>query len=170
MRRLISLLAAFALVAAPLATAGGAMAKERRENRREQRNEQGQREGQGNGRWSGGRAPASPQVYRGGESRGEGRYEQVEPRSEPRSEARGEYRGEVRSDPRYDPRYAPPPNAYGGAPRRGGYLGPGAGEVVQNPAGQRLRPAPRGYEWVRTSRGNALVSQSTGQVFDVVPY
>lgn len=176
MRRLVSLLAVMSLVAEPLATAGAAVAGEHREGRGdqrgEQRGEQGQRGGQGNGRWGGGRTESGPQGNRGaGDYRGHGRSEQVEPRGEPRGEYRGDYRGDQRMDPRYDPRaYGPPPGAYSAAPRRGGFLGPGAGEIIQNPASQRLRPAPRGYEWVRTARGNALVSQSTGQVFDVVPY
>ena len=180
MRRLISLLVVMSLVAGPLATAGATVAGEHREGRGdqrgEQRGEQGQRGGQGNGRWGGGRTESAPQGNRGaGDYRGQGRSEQVEPRGEPRGEYRGEYRGDYRGDqrmdPRYDPRaYGPPPGAYSAAPRRGGFLGPGAGEIIQNPASQRLRPAPRGYEWVRTARGNALVSQSTGQVFDVVPY
>jgi Ni/Co efflux regulator RcnB len=42
--------------------------------------------------------------------------------------------------------------------------------VIQDPGRYRLRPPPRGYDWVRTPAGMALVSRSTGQVFDVVPY
>jgi Ni/Co efflux regulator RcnB len=81
----------------------------------------------------------------------------------------------MRPDPRYerraDPRaYGPPPSPYQAAPRRGGYLGPYGGEVIQDPGRYRLRPPPRGYDWVRTPAGMALVSRSTGQVFDVVPY
>ena len=33
----------------------------------------------------------------------------------------------------------------------------------------RLRPPPRGFVWVRTGNGFAMVSRETGQVFDVVP-
>ena len=171
MRRLTSLLAAALLVAGPLATTSGAMAGGRHEGRGEQRSQQqaprgGNRAGE-NGRWGGGagRGGPPPQVYRGGgEYRGGGRSGQVDPR--------GEYRGEQRVDPRYDPRAnSPPPNAYGGAPRRGGYLGPNSdGGPIQDYAAHRLRPPPRGYEWVRTPGGMALVSQSTRQVFDVVPY
>jgi Ni/Co efflux regulator RcnB len=75
-------------------------------------------------------------------------------------------------DPRYDPRsYAPPPYAYSAAPRRGGYLGPNAETgAIQDYSRNHLRPPPRGYMWVRTARGMALISQSTHQVFDVVPY
>ena len=78
-----------------------------------------------------------------------------------------------RGDPRYDPRAygRRRGRAYHAAPRRGGYLGPGAGgDVIQDIGRNRLRPPPRGYEWVRTPNGMALVSQSTRQVFDVVPY
>ena len=162
MRRLILLLAAATLVAGPLATAGDALGKDRREApaRREPAAPRGE---QGRGQ-QGRQAP--PQAWRGGEYRGapayEGRgYPQVDPRSDPRYG--------YRPDPRYDPRaYAAPPNA---AARRGGYMPPGArGEVIQDPSRLRLRPPPRGYEWVQTQRGWAMVSQSTGQVFDVVPY
>ena len=175
MPRLISLLAAVALVAAPLATAGAAMARDPHDGHR------GQGGGHEGGRWNGGgRGGPAPQAYRGGGDRGGGRYERADPRNDPRGEPRGEFRGEPRGeyraeprmDPRYDPRaYGPPPSAYSAAPRRGGYLGPGSGrEVIQDYGRFRLRPPPRGYEWVRTPGGMALVSQGTGQVFDVVPY
>jgi Ni/Co efflux regulator RcnB len=172
MRRLVPLLAAIALVAGPLATAGSAMGKEHREDRHEQA---GPGRGGGEGRWAGprqgqgqGPARAPRQAFRGDEYRGPGGYD---PRSypqaaDPRMDPRG---GGYRADPRYDPRaYAAPPNY--GAARRGGYLGPGGGEVIQDPQRLHLRPPPRGYEWVRTPRGWAMVSQSTRQVFDVVPY
>ena len=83
------------------------------------------------------------------------------------------YRGEgqayaPRPDPRYDPRiYSAPPTA--AAPRRGGYMGQG-GQVINDYDRYRLRPPPPGYDWVQTSRGAALVSRSTRQIFDVVPY
>jgi Ni/Co efflux regulator RcnB len=167
MRRLISYLTAAVLVAGPLAAAGGAMAKEHRNEgrgppaRMEERRGGPMREG-------------PPGGYRGGgpEYRGGGAYERVDPRGDPRGDPRYDYRSEQRADPRYDPRgYGPPPSAYGAAPRRGGYLGPGAGgDVIQDYGRNRLRPPPRGYEWVRTPGGMALVSQSTHQVFDVVPY
>jgi Ni/Co efflux regulator RcnB len=185
MRRLTTLLAALVLVAGPLATAGEAMARDQHGGHGgEQRGEQhGGGHGGGNrggGGWMGGRSAPAP-VFRGGggEYRGDGRSERMDPRRDPRGEVRGEprgdYRGEYReprADPRYDPRgYAPPAAAYGAAPRRGGYLGPGSrGEVIQDYGRQRLRPPPPGYDWVQTGRGAALVSRSTGQVFDVVPY
>ncbi|HEX3364826.1 RcnB family protein [Phenylobacterium sp.] len=171
MRRLIPLLAAIALVAGPLATAGSAVGKERHEEGHQQapaRGEgrwMGQRQGQGQGPPRG----APGEAYRGDEYRGASGYD---PRSYPQAvDPRVDPRGGYRADPRYDPRaYAAPPG-YGGAARRGGYLGPGGGgEVIQDPERLRLRPPPRGYEWVRTSRGWAMVSQSTRQVFDVVPY
>ena len=54
-------------------------------------------------------------------------------------------------------------------PRRGGYLGPQSGAPIEDPGRFRLRAAPRGYAWVRVPGGMAMVSQSTGQVFDIVP-
>jgi Ni/Co efflux regulator RcnB len=169
MRRLISALTAVLLVAAPLATAGGAMAKDHHDQR-------------GGGEQRGGRGQemrgGPMQIFRGGgqEDRGGGggRFERVDPRGDPRNdprfEPRGGYRGE-RVDPRYDPRaYGPPPGAYQAAPRRGGYLEPGSGgSVIQDPGRYRLRPPPRGYEWVQTPGGMALVQQGTGRVYDIVP-
>jgi Ni/Co efflux regulator RcnB len=173
MRRLMSLLAAAALVAGPLATAGSATGKEHHDGggRPEQRGGRGEGRGEDGGRWmGGGRGMPAPQPYRGGEYRGGG-YDRADPRMAPRTDPRG-YRGEPTFDPRYDPRgYGPPPGAYGAAPRRGGYLGPGSGgQVIQDYERFRLRAPPRGYEWVHTPGGMALVSQATGQVFDVVPY
>jgi Ni/Co efflux regulator RcnB len=82
--------------------------------------------------------------------------------------------GAYGADPRYDPRAyaAPPPSAYYGEPRRGGYMPAPAygGGVIQDYGRYRLRPPPPGYDWVRTPRGAALVSRSTHQVFDMVPY
>ncbi len=161
MRRLISLLAAVTLVAGPLATAGAAAAKE--EHRNERREQPAGRGGER--RATPNRQAPAVQPYRFEETRGAGSYD---PRRDPRSE----YRSEQQVDPRYDPRgNGPPPSAYNTAPRRGGYLGPGArGAVIEDYSRNRLRPPPRGYQWVQTPRGMALVSQSTGQVFDVVPY
>ncbi|WP_372785351.1 RcnB family protein [Phenylobacterium sp.] len=169
MRRLISVLAAAALVVTPLATAGSAMAKDH--------HDQGARSEQ-HGRGDDGRAPGgnrgAPAPWRGGEDRGGGReYHGGYPASPYPNGGRGDRadpRYEQRADPRYDPRvYAPPPSAYAPAPRRGGYLAPQAGgDVVQDYNRFRLRPPPRGYEWRRVPGGTALVSRS-GQVFDVVP-
>jgi Ni/Co efflux regulator RcnB len=180
MRRLISVLTALLLVATPLATAGGAMAKEH-----DQRGGGEQRGGRGP-EMRGGRGPEmrggrGPEMrgggfFRGGEEyRGGGpRFERPEPRNEPRNDPRYDPRGGYRSEraePRYEPRYAAPPGAYQAPPRRGGYLGPGSGgPVIQNPGRLHLRPAPRGYEWMQTPSGMALVQQGTGRVYDVVPY
>jgi Ni/Co efflux regulator RcnB len=185
MRRLISLLAAVLVVATPLATAGGAVAEGHHEGRGG-----GGGGGGGDGHWASPSRAGPPAGYRGGgefrggEFRGGGRDEGFEPRNFPRNEprndprgdprgySRGEYRSEPRPDPRYDPRaYGAPPSAYRAAPRRGGYLGRQyGGEVIQDYGRFRLRPPPRGYEWVRTPNGMAMVSTMTGQVFDVVPY
>jgi Ni/Co efflux regulator RcnB len=174
MRRLVPLLAALALVAGSLATAGAAMGKDHGEGHREQAPGRGEA-----GHWAPGRQ-APGQSYRGQEYRGQeyrGGNGGYDPRSYPppanaRMDPRADPRYGYRADPRYDPRAnSAPPSYGGGAARRGGYLGPGAGgEVIQDPGRFRLRAPPRGYEWVRTGRGMALVSQSTGQVFDVVPY
>jgi Ni/Co efflux regulator RcnB len=172
MRRLISLLAAAAIVAGPLATAGSAMA---RDDRREERREAPQAQHGGAPRWLGGGRQAAP-GYRGAQ---EYRYERADPRNDPRndprSDPRNNYRSEPSADPRYDPRaYGPPaaaPAPNYAPPRRGGYLGPGAGgAVIQDPGRYHLRPPPRGYMWMRTPNGMAMVSQSTGQIFDMVPY
>jgi Ni/Co efflux regulator RcnB len=162
MRRLISVLTALLLVAAPLATAGGAMAKDHHDQR-------------GGGEQRGGRGPdrGGGGFFRGGEEyRGGGgpRFERQEPRNDPRYDPRGGYRSE-RMEPRYEPRYVAPPSGYQAPPRRGGYLGPGyGGPVIQDPGRLHLRPAPRGYEWMQTPSGMALVQQGTGRVYDVVPY
>jgi len=179
MRRLMTVLAAALLVAGPLATGGGAMAAERRdEGRREapmpNRGDMGRGDvGRGEmGRWAAAprAAAAPPQAYRGEAYRGGGGYD---PRYDPRTS------GMARApDPRYDPRYAPrayaapppPAAAYSAAPRRGGYLGPQGSPVIGDYGRNRLRTPPPGYDWVRTARGMALVSRATGQVFDVVPY
>jgi Ni/Co efflux regulator RcnB len=170
MRRLISVLAAAALVAAPLATAGAAMAGNDHHGGGREQGARG-----GGPRWMGGGRQGGP-GYRGAP---EYRYERPEGRGESRGEPRGDPRGDPRMngyrsepgpDPRYDPRaYGPPaPSPYYSAPRRGGYVGPGSG-VIQDPGRYRLRPPPRGYVWMRTPNGMAMVSQSTGQIFDMVP-
>ena len=167
MRRLISVVTALLLVAAPWATAGGAMAKDHHDHRG-CGDERGGLVTETRGGGGGGG------YYRGGEEyRGGQRYERQEPRSDPRNDPRYDPRGGYRSEraePRYDPRYAPPAGAYPAPPRRGGYLGPGYGGVIQDPGRLHLRPAPRGYEWMQTPSGMALVQQGTGRVYDVVPY
>ena len=75
----------------------------------------------------------------------------------------GSDRGERRGDDADErPHYAP-------SPRRGGYLPPQAGGAMPDYGRYRLRPPPRGFVWVRTGNGFAMVSRETGQVFDVVP-
>jgi len=173
MRRLISVLTALLLVAAPVATAGGAMAKDHHDQRGGGQQRGGDQRG---GEQRGGRGPEmrGGGYYRGGEeNRGGPRYERQEPRYDPRNDPRYDPRGGYRSEraePRYDPRYAAPPGVYQAPPRRGGYLGPGYGGVIQDPGRLHLRPAPRGYEWMQTPSGMALVQQGTGRVYDVVPY
>ena len=187
MRRLTPLLAALVLLAGPLASAGHAVAGE---DRREARREQGGGPRQARGRVFGGgrqeqggqgRQPYRPQEYRPQQEYRQPpqEYRPQEYRGEPGGDPRYSYRGEPqyapqRADPRYDPRaYAAPPNAYSAAPnsapRRGGYMGQG-GAVINDYDRYRLRPPPPGYDWVQTQRGAALVSRSTHQVFDVVPY
>jgi Ni/Co efflux regulator RcnB len=178
MRRLITLLAASLLVAGPLAAASGAMAKDHDGGRREQPAPRGPARGEsrgeprgepGGGRWNGGgRGQTAPQPYRGQpEYRGGGeRY--GDPRGEARGEPRYEYRPEPRPEAHAEPRYADP-HAYGAAPRRGGYLRGQGGQVIEDPGRYRLRAPPRGYDWVRTPGGMALVQQGTGRVYDVVP-
>jgi Ni/Co efflux regulator RcnB len=56
-----------------------------------------------------------------------------------------------------------------GRPRRGpgGYLPPESrGGVVEDPGRYRLRPAPRGFAWVRMGNGFALVSLADGRIYD----
>ena len=49
-------------------------------------------------------------------------------------------------------------------------LHPEHARARQDPGRLHLRPAPRGYEWMQTPSGMALVQQGTGRVYDVVPY
>jgi Ni/Co efflux regulator RcnB len=177
MRRLSALAAALALVAGPLAAGGQAWAKDHHEGggRGEQR---GGGEGRGaNGRWGGG----SPPGWRGGEAPpGYGRGGEGppgwrgDPRGDPRYEGRGYggrgYEGRGYEGRGYERGYpAPPPQAYAPPPRRGGYLGPQGGAPIEDPGRYRLREAPRGYVWMRVPGGMAMVSQATGQIFDIVP-
>jgi hypothetical protein len=66
------------------------------------------------------------------------------------------------------PAYArPPPPGYG--LRRGGLVPPQyRGAVVPDYARRRLRPPPPGFAWVRAGDRYMLVSQDTGQIFDVI--
>jgi Ni/Co efflux regulator RcnB len=179
MRRLISVLAAAVIVAGPLATAGAAMAKDDHRGGGGERHEQQAPRGGGMPRWMGGGGRQSGPGFRGAP---EYRYERPDGRGDPRNEPRNDprndprmsgYRSEAAPEPRYEPRAygSPAPSPYGSAPRRGGYVGPGSsGAVIQDPGRYRLRPPPRGYVWMRTPNGMAMVSQSTGQIYDMVPY
>jgi hypothetical protein len=157
MRRLRPL--AVALAVAAVAAGGGAWAKDH-----------GDGPPRAEGRWAAERGAAGG-GWRSGPPPGrfEGRFAgrpPAEPRYGPRAEPPGY---EERYAPRpYEPRpYGPPPYA---TPRRGGFLGPQGAPPIDDPGRYRLRAAPRGYHWVRVPGGMALVSQATGQVFDVVPY
>jgi Ni/Co efflux regulator RcnB len=163
-----------------LAAGGQAWAKDHHDRDGGGRGEQ--RGGNGNGRWGGGerggeRGGPPPGYGRGGEAPpGYGRGGEGPPGWRG-GEAPPGYRGDPRGDPRYEQRgyergyergYAPPPQSYG-PPRRGGYLGPQGGAPIEDPRRFGLREPPRGYRWVRVPGGMAIVSESTGQVFDVVP-
>lgn len=89
-------------------------------------------------------------------------------REERRDDRRGRWDDDDRG-PRYEGR--PPPESF--APpraRRGGYLPDQfRGGVIEDYRRYRLRPPPHGYAWVRVGNGFALVSESSGQVFDIIP-
>ena len=145
MKRLVLTLAATLAVAGPLASSDMASAKDRHG---------------GGGGWQQQRGGEN----RGGENRGGGRWRDGPDRGYPRSEPRGyPQRGDPRGDPRGEPQaYPRDPRAY--APREPDE------RVIQDHARYRLRPPPRGYSWVRMGNGSfALIQQSTGQVFDVIP-
>jgi Ni/Co efflux regulator RcnB len=80
----------------------------------------------------------------------------------------------MRAAPRSE--YGPPPGYGGnerpssrpGSVRRGGYLPPQApGYVVEDYGRYRLRPPPRGYDWVRVGDDFVLVAPD-GQIFDMI--
>lgn len=96
-----------------------------------------------------------------------------------RGDERGGWeRGRGGGDPRRGWSDGPPPEAYapqyaprGYGVRRGGYMPPQyRGEPLQDYGRYRLRPPPRGYTWMRVGGSYVLMSMSTGQIFDVVPY
>ncbi|MET0274616.1 MAG: RcnB family protein [Phenylobacterium sp.] len=165
-RRLLLTLLATAALTGPLGGAGVAVAADQPRaqaqrggdrggpdrggpNRNRERGDQGSRGSQGpRGQWRDERAPAM------------------------RREDDGE-RGAMRAAPRSD--YGPPPG-YGGyerprssyGVRRGGYLPPQApGYVVEDYGRYRLRPPPRGYDWVRVGDDFLLVAPD-GQIFDMI--
>jgi Ni/Co efflux regulator RcnB len=185
MKRLIPIFAAVIALAGPLAAGGEAAAKDHQGGDRGERSSDrgGDRGGpRGGDRGGGDRGggdrggsyrgdPGRSYERRGGEDRGRSYERPVYPNrgGPPPSyrENRGEpYRGDRRGY-EYDAppqQYYPPPSA-----RRGGYMPPQAAPQVQDPGRYRLRPAPRGFTWVRTANGYAMVGQD-GRVFDVVPY
>jgi Ni/Co efflux regulator RcnB len=174
MKRLIPILAAVVALAGPLAAGGAAMAKDhgdRGARGSERGGDRGPQRGGGDrgGRDRGGYAPGGYE-RRGGDDRARGYERPVYPsRGGPPPgyrEDRGEpYRGDRRVY-EYD---APPTQRYAPSARRGGYMPPQAAPPVQDPSRYRLRPPPRGFTWVRTANGYAMVGQD-GRVFDVVPY
>lgn len=120
--------------------------------------------------------------HRGGDrgdhgGRWEGRRDQGQGERRGSDERRGRWEAERRGDPGEGRRFEdrPPPYPVPGerreAPRRGGYMGePARGAYVDDYQRYRLRPPPRGFAWVRTGNGYALMSLSDGRVFDVIPY
>ena len=186
MKRLIPIFAAVVALAGPLAAGGAAVAKDHQGGDRGARSSDrggdrggqrgGDRGGPQRGGDRGGERGGERGGYgggyerRGGDDRGRSYERPVYPgRGGPPqgySEGRGEpYRGDRRAY-EYD---APPPQRYAPSARRGGYMPPQAGAPVQDPGRYRLRPPPRGFTWVRTANGYAMVGQD-GRVFDVVPY
>jgi Ni/Co efflux regulator RcnB len=172
MKRLILTLLAVAAVAGPLAVVSAAVAKDKGDQaqRRDNGNRGGDRGGPSRGR--GGEGWREDNRGRGGEGRGgerQGRERQGGERWG--DERRGRDRGEERAPPRSA--YGPPPG-YGYAPprayglRRGGYMPPQVqGGVVQDYGRFRLRPPPRGYDWVRVGDDFLLVAPD-GQIFDMI--
>lgn len=165
MKRLIPILAAVVALAGPLAAGGAAAAKDHQGGDRGERSSDrgGDRGGQRGGDRGG-------YERRGGDERGRGYDRPVYPgRGGPPQgyrEGRGEpYRGDRRAY-EYEP---PPPQYYAPSARRGGYMPPQAAAPVPDYGRYRLRPPPRGFTWVRTANGYAMVGQD-GRVFDVVPY
>ena len=67
-------------------------------------------------------------------------------------------------------RYVRPHGYYAHSWRRGDRLPPayrGSGYVIANPALYHLRPAPRGYYWVRVDNNAVLAAVATGVVLSV---
>jgi Ni/Co efflux regulator RcnB len=164
MKRLIPIFAAVIALAGPLAAGGEAAAKDHPGGDRGARSSE--RGGDRGGSYRGDRGGDE---RRGGYERGRSYERPVYPgRGGPPPsyrEGRGEpYRGDRRAyeDDAPRPSYAP-------SARRGGYMPPQAAAPVRDPGRYRLRPPPRGFTWVRTANGYAMVGQD-GRVFDVVPY
>jgi len=166
MNRRIPIIAALAVLAGPLALGGAATAKDH----------QGGDRGGDHGDRGGDRG------YRGGDRGGYERRDGDRGGDRGGYERRGGYDDRGRGGPppgwredrggpdrgRRAYEYEPPPQ-YVPSPRRGGYMPPQAGGPLPDYGRYRLRPPPRGFVWVRTGNGFAMVSTETGQVFDVVP-
>jgi Ni/Co efflux regulator RcnB len=174
MKRLIPIFAAIVALAGPLALGDVAVAKDQHGGDRGGRD--GGRGADRGGGDRGGRG--ADQGGRGGEYRGDrGGYERrgaddrgvYRDRAAPPPGWREDRGGPDRGDRRVYESEAPPPY-YAPRARRGGYMPPQAGSAVPDYGRYRLRPPPRGFVWVRTGNGYAMVSQDTGRVFDVVPY
>ena len=166
MKRLIPILVAVVALSGPLAAGGAAAAKDHQGGDRGARGSErgGDRGGHDRGYERGG------YERRGGDERGRSYDRPVYPSrgGPPPSyrEDRGEpYRGDRRS---YEYDSGPPQQRYAPSARRGGYMPPQAAPPVQDPGRYRQRPPPRGFTWVRTANGYAMVGQD-GRVFDVVP-
>ncbi|MDB5425751.1 MAG: hypothetical protein JWQ29_3167 [Phenylobacterium sp.] len=169
MNRLLPIFAAFAVLAGPLAVGGVAAAKDHDGGGSDRGGDHG---GRGGGDRGGGDRGGGD---RGGDRGDRGGYERRGYDPGPyrgrgggpppgwRDEGRGGYRADRRA---YE---SDGPAPYIPSPRRGGYMPPQAGGAMPDYGRYRLRPPPRGFVWVRTGNGFAMVSQETGRVFDVVP-
>jgi len=170
MNRLIPIFAALAVLAGPLAPGGAAVAKDhdgggRGSDRGADRGDRGGDRGdRGGDRGGGGRGGD-----RGGGDRGGQERRSYDPGPD-RGRGGPNWRDGRGGPERYDRRaYDEPPPQYAPSPHRGGYMPPQAGGAMPDYGRYRLRPPPRGFVWVRTGNGFAMVSTETGRVFDVVP-
>ena len=160
MNRRIPIFAALAVLAGPLALGGAAIAKDHGGGDRGDRGgERGDRGDRGGDRGDRGGDRGGYERRGGYDDRGRGG-----PPPGWREDRGGPDRGGRRA---YEDE---PPPQYIPSPRRGGYMPPQAGGPLPDYGRYRLRPPPRGFVWVRTGNGFAMVSVETGRVFDVVPY
>lgn len=74
-------------------------------------------------------------------------------------------RGGYYNGPAYYHRPPPPPRYYGHWERGHRYYG--GNTVVYDYGSYRLRPPPRGYQWVRENNDFLLVAVATGIIFDI---
>jgi len=181
MKRLLPIIAALTVLAGPLAMGGEAWAGDQHGGRGEHGGDRGGDRG-GRGADRGGDRGGERGGDRGGRGGDRGRDQGDRGGQDRRRGDDGAYRGRGgppqgwrdgrgepdRSDRRSYESYGPAP--YAPSARRGGYMPPRAGGAIPDYGRYRLRPPPRGYVWVRTGNGYAMVSEDTGRVFDVVPY